>query len=64
MSCLSHKGGGQTAFKEDRILRIEGPPGAEPSGESGCEALADVTWWHNRKGRNLKLGFGKGEERN
>ena len=35
MSCSSHQTGGQTAFKEDRALLTEGPPGAVPSEESG-----------------------------
>ena len=35
MSCSSHQTGGQTAFKEDRALLPEGPPGAVPSEESG-----------------------------
>lgn len=63
MSCLSHKGGGQRAFKESRALLPEGPVGAEPSEESGYEALADGNWWQHRKRSNLKLGFGKGGER-
>lgn len=58
-SCLSHKGGGQTAFKEDRVLLTEGPLGAKASEESGFEVMADINWQ-----QNLKLGIWRGRERN
>ena len=66
MSCSSHQTGGQTAFKEDRALLTEGPPGAVLSEEYGCGFMDYVVGkeWQNRKWENVKLGLWRGGERN